>query len=87
MESRCDADVRRAIELLDEAIDRAKDLVTPAVNRWIGQLFDPVNREATITALVAADDTSERHLGRARELRGRVAAAEAALAAAHGTKT
>ncbi len=36
-----------------------EDLVTPAINRWIGQLFDPQNREATITALVAADVVRE----------------------------
>lgn len=32
-----------------------EDLVTPAVNRWIGQLFDPVKRDETVTTLLAAD--------------------------------
>jgi hypothetical protein len=50
-----------------------------AINRWIGQLFDPLNRVATITALIDTDDASGRQHGRVRELQGRVAAAEDAM--------
>ncbi len=51
-----------------------EDLVTPAVNRWIGQLFDPVNRNETVKALLAADDSGERHFRRVAEQRDRIAA-------------
>jgi hypothetical protein len=56
-----------------------EDLVTPAVNRWIGQLFDPLHRETTITTLLASDDSADRRQGRVRELQDRIQAAEAAM--------
>lgn len=47
--------------------------------RWIGSLFDPVHREATITALLAADDSADRVLEHVHTLRSRVAAAEVVM--------
>ncbi len=56
-----------------------EDLVAPAVNRWIGRLFDPAHRESTLDALYRVDDTAERHRAQTRRLEGRVAAAEATM--------
>ncbi|MEV0799923.1 recombinase family protein [Kribbella sp. NPDC050281] len=56
-----------------------EDLITPAVNRWIGSLFDPVHRHQTVTTLLEADDSADRQLERVQQLRERVAAAEAAM--------
>jgi len=60
-----------------------EDLITPSINRWIGRLFGPLHREATINKLIAADETAERQLGRVRELQDRIAAAEEAMARLH----
>jgi recombinase-like zinc beta ribbon protein len=35
-----------------------EDLVTPAINRWIGELFGPLNRQVTIDLLLEGDDSS-----------------------------
>lgn len=56
-----------------------EDVITPAINRWIGTLFDPLSRDATINTLLEADDTTDRHLEQMGQLRDRVAAAEVAL--------
>jgi hypothetical protein len=56
-----------------------EDLVTPAVNRWIGRLFDPAHRDATLDALHQADDTAEHHRTQMRNLQDRVAAAQATM--------
>ena len=56
-----------------------EDLVRPAINRWIGTLFDPVNREETVTTLLQGDDSGERQLEHMRLLQDRVAAAEVAI--------
>jgi hypothetical protein len=53
-----------------------EDLVTIAMNRWIGQLFDPLHRQVTIDALLEADDSVDRHAEQQAQLRDRVAAAE-----------
>lgn len=42
-----------------------EDLIAPAMNRWIGQVFGPLHREDTITALLSADDSVETRLARA----------------------
>jgi DNA invertase Pin-like site-specific DNA recombinase len=57
-----------------------EDLVTPAVNVWIGSLFDPLHRDETVMALMEADDSADRQLERVRELQDRVAAAQVAMA-------
>ncbi|MGW6194828.1 recombinase family protein [Kribbella sp. NPDC055110] len=56
-----------------------EDIIVPRINRWIGSLFDPVHREATITALLDADDSADRVLEHMHTLRGRVAAAEVVM--------
>lgn len=56
-----------------------EDLVTPAVNRWIGQVFDPLNRDETVKTLLAAGDSSDRHLRHVAVQRDRIAAAEVAM--------
>jgi hypothetical protein len=51
-----------------------EDVIVPRINRWSGSLFDPVHREATITALLEADDSADRALEHVNTLRSRVAA-------------
>ena len=53
-----------------------EDRVTTAINRWIGQLFDPLNRREMVDTLFEADDSVDRHEERQAQLRDRVAAAE-----------
>ncbi|MFF1819836.1 recombinase family protein [Kribbella sp. NPDC058245] len=53
-----------------------EDVVTPAVNRWIGSLFDPMHRAATIEALFVEDESEDRRSQYVEELRGRVRAAK-----------
>jgi hypothetical protein len=56
-----------------------EDLVTPAIDRWIGQLFDPLHRQVTINTLLEADDSSARYEGHLAQLRDRIAAADVAM--------
>ncbi|WP_203589647.1 zinc ribbon domain-containing protein [Streptomyces sp. SID13031] len=56
-----------------------EDLVTPAINRWIGELFGPLNRQVTIDLLLAADDSSARRDEHVAQLRERVAAADVVM--------
>jgi hypothetical protein len=51
-----------------------EELVTPAINRWIGELFGPLNRQVTIDLLLAADDSPARREEPVVQLRDRVAA-------------
>ncbi|WP_202867430.1 recombinase family protein [Kribbella pittospori] len=53
-----------------------EDVVTPAINRWIGSLFDAVHRAETIEALLAEDDGEDHRSGHVEDLRGRVRAAK-----------
>ncbi|MET9272979.1 zinc ribbon domain-containing protein [Kribbella sp. NPDC003557] len=56
-----------------------EDLVTPAVNRWIASLFDPMHRDETVTRHLEADDSVERDLTRIEQLPDRVVAAKVAM--------
>ncbi|GAA0946545.1 recombinase family protein [Kribbella koreensis] len=56
-----------------------EDLVTQAINRWIGELFGPLNRQVTIDLLLASDDSSARRDEHMAQLHGRVAAAEVVM--------
>lgn len=53
-----------------------EDVVTPAVNRWIGSLFDPVHRSATFEALLVENDAQDHRIEHVEDLRGRVRAAK-----------
>jgi len=54
-------------------------MITPHINRWIGSLFDPVHRSATITALLEADDSADELREQAERLEERLAAAETVM--------
>ncbi|MEV8371129.1 recombinase family protein [Kribbella sp. NPDC056861] len=56
-----------------------EDLVSTAINRWIGQLFDPLHRRGTIDALLEADDSVARHAEHLAQLRDRVSAADVVM--------
>lgn len=56
-----------------------EDLVTKAINRWIGELFGPLNRQVTIDLLLEADDSSARRDEHVARLRDRVAAADVVM--------
>ena len=56
-----------------------EDLVTPAINRWIGELFGPLNRQVTIDLLLAIDDSSARRDEHMAQLRDRVTAADVVI--------
>ncbi|WP_328324396.1 recombinase family protein [Kribbella sp. NBC_00382] len=56
-----------------------EDLVTPALNRWIGELFGPLNRQVTIDLLLEDDDSSARRDEHVAQLRDRVAAADVVM--------
>ncbi|TCC33229.1 recombinase family protein [Kribbella speibonae] len=53
-----------------------EDVVTPAVNRWIGSLFDPVHRPDTLEALLVEADSEDPRTEHVEDLRGRVRAAK-----------
>lgn len=53
--------------------------MTPAVNRWIGSLFDPVHRSDTIEALLVEADGEDHRTEHVEDLRGRVRAAKITL--------
>ncbi|GAA3114312.1 hypothetical protein [Kribbella aluminosa] len=50
--------------------------MTPAVNRWIGSLFDPMHRSETIETLLVEDDAEDHRIEHVEDLRGRVRAAK-----------
>jgi hypothetical protein len=56
-----------------------EDVVTPAVNRWVGSLFDPMHRADTVEALFVADDGEQRRSDYVEDLRGRVRAAKVTM--------
>ncbi|MDX6283000.1 MAG: hypothetical protein QOH03_4071 [Kribbellaceae bacterium] len=56
-----------------------EDFVTPAINRWIGELFGPLNRQVTIDLLLEDDDSSARRDEHVAQLRDRVAAADVVM--------
>ncbi|MEV0788706.1 recombinase family protein [Kribbella sp. NPDC050459] len=60
-----------------------EDALTPRINRWIGSLFDPVHRSATISTLLEADDSADLAREQTERLRDRVAAAETVMEKLH----
>ncbi|GAA0584489.1 recombinase family protein [Kribbella sandramycini] len=56
-----------------------EDAVVPALNRWVGTLFDPLHREATIDALLVDGEPESDRGAYVEELRGRVRAAKVTM--------
>ncbi|MFI5735413.1 zinc ribbon domain-containing protein [Kribbella sp. NPDC051587] len=56
-----------------------EDTVMPAVNRWVGSLFDQMHRADTIEALFVADDGEQHRNDYVEDLRGRVRAAKVTM--------
>jgi hypothetical protein len=56
-----------------------EDRVTTAINRWIGELFSPLNRREMVETLFEADDTAGRHEELQAQLRDRIAAAQVVM--------
>jgi hypothetical protein len=47
-----------------------EDRVTTAINRWIGDLFDPLHRRKMVDTLFEADDTVDWHAERQGSVAG-----------------
>ncbi|WP_170284781.1 recombinase family protein [Kribbella amoyensis] len=56
-----------------------EDVVVPALNRWVGTLFDPAHREATIEALLIDAEGEDGRAAYVEELCGRVRAAKVTM--------